>query len=85
MWVIPELDRIPQHDGCRHQIEAAGPVTLLLKTAVPNFPQSVEEHGSGQRVACLALVWLGINALAQFRCFTANLIRKIPLVWAYNP
>ena len=38
-----QIDRVSQHDGRRHQIEAAGPVALLLKTAVADFTQSVEE------------------------------------------
>lgn len=29
-----QVDRVPQHDGGRHQVEAAGPVALLLETAV---------------------------------------------------
>ena len=51
-----QIDRVPQHDGRRHQIEAAGPVALLLKTAVADFTQSVEEDRPGQRVARLALI-----------------------------
>ena len=43
-----QINRIPQNDGRRHQVEAAGPVALLLKTAVANFAQAVEEHGSDQ-------------------------------------
>lgn len=42
-----QIDRVPQHDGRRHQIEAAGPVALLLKTAVADFTQSVEEDRPG--------------------------------------
>jgi len=51
-----QVDRIPQHDRRRHQIEAAGPVALLLKTAVADFAQPVEEHSPGQRVSGFALV-----------------------------
>lgn len=51
-----QIYHAPKHDGCRYQIEAAGPVTLLLKTAVTNFTQSVEKHGPGQRIARLTLV-----------------------------
>ncbi len=29
-----QVDRVPQHDGRRHQVEAAGPVALLLETAL---------------------------------------------------
>ena len=60
-----QIDRVPQHDGRRHQIEAAGPVALLLEAAVADFPQAVEEHGAGQRVARFALVQPGMHAAAQ--------------------
>ena len=60
-----QIDRVPQHDGRRHQIETAGPVALLLETAVADFAQAVEEHGTGQRVARLALVQPGMHAAAQ--------------------
>ena len=51
-----QIDRISQNDGRRHQVEAAGPVALLLRTAVADFAQPVEEDGPGQRVARLAFV-----------------------------
>ena len=60
-----QIDRVPQHDGRRHQVEAAGPVALLLETAVADFAQAVEEHGAGQRVARFALVQPGMHAAAQ--------------------
>ena len=60
-----QVDRVPQHDGRRHQVEAAGPVALLLEAAVADFPQAVEEHGAGQRVARLAFVQPGMHAAAQ--------------------
>ena len=60
-----QIDRVPQHDGRRHQIEAAGPVALLLKTAVADFTQSVEEDRPGQRVARLALIQPRMDAAAQ--------------------
>ena len=60
-----QIDRVPQHDGRCHQIEAAGPVALLLEAAVADFPQAVEEHGAGQRVARLAFVQPGMHAAAQ--------------------
>ncbi len=46
-----QIYRVPQHDGRRHQIEAAGPVALLLKTAVADFTQSVEEDRPPARCA----------------------------------
>ncbi|KJS02317.1 MAG: hypothetical protein VR65_05800 [Desulfobulbaceae bacterium BRH_c16a] len=45
----------------RHQIEAAGAVALLLETAVVDFTQAVEKHGTGQRVARLTLVQPGMQ------------------------
>lgn len=60
-----QIDRVQQHDGRRHQIEAAGPVALLLKTAVADFTQSVEEDRPGQRVARLALIQPRMDAAAQ--------------------
>ena len=61
-----QVDRVPQHDGRRHQVEAAGLVALLLETVVADFAQAVEEHGTGQRVAGFALVQPGMHAAAQF-------------------
>ena len=60
-----QIDSVPQHDGGSHQVQAAGPVALLLETAVADFAQAVEEHGAGQRVARLALVQPGMHAAAQ--------------------
>ena len=60
-----QVDRVPQHDGRRHQVEATGPVALLLETAVADFAQSVEEHGAGQGVAGFALVQSSMHAAAQ--------------------
>ena len=60
-----QIDRVPQHDGSRYQIEAASPVALLLETAVADFTQAVEKHGTGQCVARLALVQPGMHAAAQ--------------------
>ena len=51
-----QIDRVPQHDGGRHQVEAGSAVALLLETAVADFAQPVEEHGAGQRIARFALV-----------------------------
>ena len=60
-----QVDRVPQHDSRRHQVEAAGTVALLLKAAVTDFAQPVEEHRPGQRVAGFALVQPGMDAAAQ--------------------
>ncbi len=50
------VHRVPQHDSRRHQVEAAGPVALLLEAPIPDFPKAVEEHRPGQRVARLGTV-----------------------------
>ena len=60
-----QVDRVPQHDGGCHQIEAAGSVALLLETAVADFAQTVEEHGAGKCVARLTFVQSGMHAAAQ--------------------
>jgi len=52
-WEIA-IQTHPQHDGGRHQVEAAGPVALLLETAIADFTQAVEEHGTGQRSGAFA-------------------------------
>jgi len=51
-----QVNRVPQHDDRHNQVEATGPVALLLETAVADFAQPVEEHGAGQSVARLSLV-----------------------------
>ena len=60
-----QVDRVPQHDSSRYQVEAAGPVALLLKAAVADFAQPIEEYGAGQRVAGLALVQPSVDAATQ--------------------
>lgn len=42
-----QIDSVPQHDGGSHQVQAAGPVALLLETAVADFAQAVEEGVRG--------------------------------------
>ena len=61
-----QIDRVPQHDSRCHQVEAAGPVALLLETAVADFTQPVEKHGAGQRIARFALIESGVDTSAQF-------------------
>lgn len=60
-----QVHRVPQHDGCRHQVEAAGPVALLLEAPIPDFAEAVEEHRPGQGVTRLALVQPGMHAATQ--------------------
>ena len=35
-----QVDRIPQHDGRRNQVEAGSTVALMLETAVADFTQA---------------------------------------------
>ena len=37
-----QVDRVPQHDGRRHQVEAAGPVALLLEAPMGSVPAEGE-------------------------------------------
>ena len=60
-----QVDRVPQHDGGHHPIEAAGAIALVLEAAVADFAQPVHEHGAGQRVPGLALVQAGLRAAPQ--------------------
>ena len=61
-----QIHGVPQHNGRRDEVQAAGAVALLLEATVPNFPQPVEEHCPGQGVVRLALVQSDLHALAQF-------------------
>lgn len=51
-----QIHCVPQHDSRRHQVEAAGPVALLLEAPIPDFAEAVEEHRPGQGVARFTLV-----------------------------
>ena len=51
-----QVDRVPQHNGGGHQVEAGGPVVLLLEAPIPDFTETVEEHRPGQGIASLSLV-----------------------------
>ncbi len=60
-----QVNRVSQHDGHWHQVEAADPVALLHETAVADFTKPVEEHDAGQGVVGPALVQPGMHAAAQ--------------------
>ena len=60
-----QIDRVLQHDGRRHLIEAAGPVALLLRAAVAKFPQAVEEHGAASALRASPLFSPVRDAAAQ--------------------
>jgi hypothetical protein len=40
-------------------------ITLVLEAAIAHFAQTVEEHGFGQRVLCLAFVQTNVHAPPQ--------------------
>ena len=60
-----QVNRVPKNDSGHYQVEAAGPVTLVFEAAVAYFAQTVEEHGLGQRVLCLAFVQTNVHTSAQ--------------------
>ena len=60
-----EIDGVLQDDGRDDQVEAGGAVPLVLEDAVAQLAESVEEDGAGERVVGLALVKVGVGALAQ--------------------
>lgn len=72
-----QIDRVPPHDSRRHQIEAAGPIALLLKAAVADFAQPVEEHGAGQCIARFALVQSSLDAAAQLDALQATSMNNV--------
>ena len=56
-----QVHRVQEYDGRRHQVQAARPVALLLKAAVADYTQAIEEHGAGECVSCLALIELALT------------------------
>ena len=61
-----QIDRVPEHDGRRHQVQATGAVSLVLEAPVAHLAQAVEEHGAGQGVSGLALLPLGLCGETPF-------------------
>jgi len=61
-----QVHRVPQHNGGRHQVQAAGPVALLLEAPIPDLAEAVKEHRPGQGVARFTLVQSSMHAAAQF-------------------
>ena len=60
-----QVNCVPKNDGSHHQVEAAGPMTLVLEAAIAHFAQTVEEHSLGQRVLCLAFIQTNVHASSQ--------------------
>ena len=56
------LDGIPEGDGSAQDVQAAGPVHLVLVGAVTHLPEAVEEDGPGECIPCLSLVEAAGNA-----------------------
>ncbi len=52
-----KVDSVPEDDNRGEQGESAGPVALLLETAVADLSEAMEEYGPGQSA--------GRNARAQ--------------------
>ena len=61
-----QIHGVPQNYGCRYQIQTAGSLALLVKTAVTDFPKSIKEDRPRQGIPGLALVQTGMDAAAQF-------------------
>ena len=62
-----EIDRVPVNDGSGNEAQAGRAKALVFEGPVSNFPLTVKEHRSTQRVAGLAFVETGMTALAQRR------------------
>ena len=60
-----QIDRVPQHDGRRHQVEAAGPVALLLEAAVADFPRRLKNTARASALRASPLFSPGMDAAAQ--------------------
>ena len=52
----PEIDGVPEDDRGDCEIEAGSAVALIFECAVADFAETMEENGSGERVARLAFV-----------------------------
>ena len=66
-WPVPaqsgdralEVDGVPEYDGGGHQIEAAGPASLIFKRPTSDFAEAVKEDGAREGGARLAFVESG--------------------------
>ena len=57
-----EIDRVPQHDGGRYEVQPAGSIALLLEAAVADLTKAPKEHRARQRIARLAFVQASMYA-----------------------
>jgi hypothetical protein len=62
-----QIAGVPQDDGGDEEIEAGSAVLLVLVGAVADFAQPMNEDGTRQAIACLALVELAVRVAAQLR------------------
>lgn len=60
-----EINGVPQDDGRDDEVKTGCPVPLVLKDAVAQFAEPIEEDGAGECVAGLAFVEVGIGAAMQ--------------------
>ena len=60
-----EIDGVPEDDGGDGEIEAGGAVALVFEGPIADFAETVEEHGTGEGVACFALVETSVGPPAQ--------------------
>ncbi len=72
-----DIDRVPEHDGCCDQGEAAGAIALLLETAVPYFSEPAEEDCSGQGIARFAFIEADLNPTAQLDALSQDRMNKV--------
>lgn len=62
-----KIEGIPECDGCGEQGLPGGAMALVFESAVAQFAQAVEEDGTGERVAGLALVEDGAGTTPLLR------------------
>jgi hypothetical protein len=60
-----KIHGVPKRDGGDNQIYAAGSMLPVLVGAVAQFPQTVKEHRSSQRIASLPFGQVSVDALSQ--------------------
>src|SRR5450755_841395 len=60
-----KIDRVPEDDGGRDQVQPAGSISLLLEAAVTDLAEAIEEHRPGQCVTGVALVQSRVHTPTQ--------------------
>lgn len=54
-----EINGIPERYRGHNQVQPTGPVSLVLKRTITNFPEPVKEDGSGQCIASFSFIKTG--------------------------